>query len=486
MNAVTPFDGPVTHERLLPVNIDVEQELLGALLVRGDAIATVRPILAPDHFGERLHRLVYQAILETVDAGHSPSMGSVKQFLGTWNVSCDLGGITLAQYLARVMALAPAVGALTPLAHLVRDLWAIRQIAAVSDDIGRKEEGFDPAAYLAEKFDQLDVVRASLLDRERTSATAAQAAGEVVAWVEMCLQGRAAPLPQTGLCCLDDELGGGLRPSTLIVVAARTSMGKSALGLEIADTVARQGFGCVYHSLEMSRLQLAARQISSRLERQSIRLPFSDILKGRVDVDIAERIPGIQADMRNDPLWIEEAGGVSIGQIAATSERRINAFVRKGIKPGVVVIDHAHIVHGPRRDRNGEGEIRDVSAGALAIAKRLGIPVLLLAQLNRQTEAREDKRPGPADLRGSGALEEDADTLIFPFRPAYYIERSPEFRAGNIDKIDEHNAVKHDLELIIDKNRAGRSNVVIKAWIDPALNAIRDRSGGYDYAEMRA
>jgi DnaB-like helicase N terminal domain len=158
MNAVTPFSDPVAHERLLPVNIDAEQELLGAILVRGDAIATVRPILASDHFGERLHGLVYQAILETVDAGHSPSMGSVKQFLGTWNVSSDLGGITLAQYLARVMALAPAVGALTPLAHLVRDLWAIRQIAAVSDDIGRKEEGFDPAAYLAEKFDQLDVV----------------------------------------------------------------------------------------------------------------------------------------------------------------------------------------------------------------------------------------------------------------------------------------------------------------------------------------
>ena len=153
----------------------------------------------------------------------------------------------------------------------------------------------------------------------------------------------------------------------------------------------------------------------------------------------------------------------------------MNAFVRKGVKPGVIVIDHAHKVVSARNDRNGEAEVREVSGGALALAKRLEVPVVLLAQCNRQTEGREDKRPGPADLRGSGALEEDADCLIFPFRPSYYIERSPEFRAGDPEKLAAYDAARHKLELIIDKNRAGRSNVIIDAWIDPALNAIRDR-----------
>ena len=171
--------------------------------------------------------------------------------------------------------------------------------------------------------------------------------------------------------------------------------------------------------------------------------------------------------------------------MAATTERRINAFVRKGIKPGLAVIDHAHQLRPVRRDRNQEGDIREASGGALALAKHLQIPVLLLAQLNRNTEGREDKRPSPADLRGSGALEEDADTLIFPFRPAYYIERSPEYRNGDPEKVAEHTAVKHKLELIIDKNRAGRPNIVVNAWIDPALNAVRP-DHPFGYAELRA
>jgi replicative DNA helicase len=188
--------------------------------------------------------------------------------------------------------------------------------------------------------------------------------------------------------------------------------------------------------------------------------------------------------LRGDPLWIEEAAGVTIGEIAATSERRMNAFARKGIKPGVIVIDHAHQVRPMRRDRNAESDVREVSAGALALAKRLEMPVLLLAQCNRGPENREDRRPGPADLRGSGALEEDADVLLFLYRPAYYTERSPEYRAGKIDAVTEYEDTKHTLELIIDKNRAGRSNVVIKAWIDTAMNAIRDYAGS-SYGEVR-
>ena len=261
-------------------------------------------------------------------------------------------------------------------------------------------------------------------------------------------------------------------------------MGKSIVGVEIADALARQGLGTVYHTLEMPRRQVAARQISSRLERSGIRLSFGSIIKGDVAADLAEHVTGIAHDMRGEPLWIEEAGGVTIGMISATAERRINGFARKGIKPGAVIIDHAHKVVSARNDRNGEAEVREVAGGALALAKRLEVPVILLAQCNRQTESRDDKRPGPADLRGSGALEEDADVLLFPFRPAYYIERSPEFRASDPAKQAAYEAVRNQLELIVDKNRAGRSNVVIPAWIDPALNAVRE-SRSLAYGEVR-
>jgi replicative DNA helicase len=262
----------------------------------------------------------------------------------------------------------------------------------------------------------------------------------------------------------------------LVVVAARTAMGKSILGIEIADRVARQGYGVVYHSLEMSRLQVAARQISSRLERKGRRVSFEAILRAeRLTRDDAEAVALQASELRDESLLIEDRGGVSIASIAAATERRIAAFERKGVRRGIVVIDHAHQVAASGRHDREEGRIREVSAGALALAKRLDMPVVLLAQLNRQTEARDDKRPGPADLRGSGALEEDCDALIFPFRPAYYIERSARYRAGDPAAIAEYEAAKHALELILDKNRAGRSNQVIHAWIDPALNAIRNR-----------
>jgi replicative DNA helicase len=483
MNALTPFV-PAGEARVPPSNVEAEQELLGALIARPDALAVVGPTLSAEHFAEGLHATVYEAIRAAVEAGQSPSLAIIRQHLGERNFASDLGGATLGQYLARIIAHAPGASGIAATARMIRDLWALRQIAAVADDIGRDaSEGFEPTAYLNAKFGALDEVRAALCERERTSATSGQAGREVVEWIESHLKGTAAPLPSTGIRRLDDEIGGGLQSSSLVVIAARTSMGKSIVGVEIADALARQGLGTVYHTLEMPRRQVAARQIPSRLERSGIRLSFGSIIKGDVAADLAEHVAAIAHEMRAEPIVIEEAGGVTIGQIAATAERRVNGFARKGIKPGAVIIDHAHKVVSARNDRNGEAEVREVAGGALALAKRLEVPVILLAQCNRQTESRDDKRPGPADLRGSGALEEDADVLLFPFRPAYYIERSPEFRAGDPDKQAAYEAVRQQLELIVDKNRAGRSNVVIPAWVDPALNAVRD-CRSLDYREV--
>jgi len=479
MNALHPSTGwgnspPIDAlPRTLPANVDAEQEVLGVLIARPETLGIVAPILSAGHFIEMVHASIYNAIMAAVEAGQTPSVAIIKQHVG----DADLGGLTIGQYLGRLVSNAPSAMGIGSTARMVRDLWALWQLAAVADDIGRDGPlGFEPTSYLTSKFNAVDDIRAALLDRERTSATAAQASAEVVTWIESHLKGTAAAVPSTGLRRLDDEIGGGLQPSSLTVIAARTSMGKSIVGVEIFDALARQNLGSTYHSLEMPRLQVAARQIASRLERQGMRLPFGSIIKGAVDAKLAEHVAAIAHDMRGEPGQIEEAGGVTIGQIAATAERRINGFVRKGIKPGAVVIDHAHKVVSSRTDRNGEAEVREVCGGALALAKRLEVPVILLAQCNRQTEGREDKRPGPADLRGSGALEEDADVLLFPYRPAYYIERSPEYRNGEPDAVARYESVRHSLELIIDKNRAGRSNVVLEAWIDPALNAVRERA----------
>ena len=319
MNALTPFV-LAGEARVPPSNIEAEQELLGALIARPDALAVVGPTLSAEHFAEGLHATIYEAIRAAVEAGQAPSLAIIRQHLGERRFSADLGGTTLGQYLGRIVANAQGFVGFAATARMIRDLWALRQIAGVADDIGRDaSEGFEPTAYLNAKFGALDEVRAALSDRERTSATAGQASREVVEWIESHLKGTAAPLPSTGIRRLDDEIGGGLQPSSLIVIATRTSMGKSIVGVEIADTLARQGLGTVYFTLEMPRRQVACRQISSRLERHGIRLPFGSIIKGDVDPRLAEHVASVAHDMRAEPLVIEEAGGVTIGQIAGPS-----------------------------------------------------------------------------------------------------------------------------------------------------------------------
>jgi replicative DNA helicase len=471
-------------KRIVPANVDAEQEILGALLTFPETLGAVRSVLLPEHFSEALHGALYQAALSAGETCQLPSLAVIRQHVGERDWSKDLGGVTLNAYVGRLISHTPPAHMALAAAKLVRDLWALRQAGALAESIYCDPSGYDPATKLSEWFAQTDELRASLIERERTSATAEQAAGSVLARIETVLQGKALPLPQTGLPKLDDAIGGGLQRATLTVAAGRPGMGKSLVGIEICDAVASQGFASVYNSLEMSALQVSARQISSRLERLGLRVPFADLMRGRVSAEEAARVAEVRAELRAVPFQIEEAGGVSIADVASTTERRVNAFVRKGFKPGLAVIDHAHQLRPTRRDRNQEGDIREASAGALALAKHLQMPVLLLAQLNRGPEGREDKRPGPADLRGSGALEEDADTLIFPYRPAFYVERSAEYRSGNPERVAEHAAVANRLELIIDKNRAGPPNIVVSAWVDPALNAMRP-DHPVSYAEVR-
>ena len=229
-------------ERIVPANIDAEQEVLGVLLSRPNAIAAVGAILQPQHFSEAVHGALYDAVLSAVDAGQAPSVGTVRQHLGAAGFSSDLGGgVTFSAYIARLISAAPDAGGLAANAQMIRALWGLRQLAAVGDDIYRDGSGYDPAAKLAERFGQVDELRASLIDRERASATAEQAAGSVLARIETVLQGKAVPVPRTGLPKLDDEIGGGLQPATMTVLAGRPGMGKSGVGVEVCDAVAHKG-----------------------------------------------------------------------------------------------------------------------------------------------------------------------------------------------------------------------------------------------------
>lgn len=453
---------------------DTEAGLIGCVLYQPQIYPTVQHLVTAEQFYEAPHRVIWEAIAEVAAAGDTPNLLRVKAALGPDFAEQDLGGVTGGAYITRC-----AVNGCVPLlaeeyARTVQQFWQLRAIH-IEASKATATTGFVPGPLLANVYARVDEIRASFVDRRVHSASLGQAGDKLLERIGADLRNEGRPIPSTGLTLLDEEIGGGLLPSTLITLGARTSVGKSIVGAEFACKVAKQGAAAIYHSLEMSEEQVAARLASSRLFDTGEAIPFSRILKrGGLSPKEAGLVGGALHDLHNHPLTIEDGGGRTIGDIAAASDRLANAYARRGIPLGLVVIDHAHIVRPSRAFKREDEGFKEIADGALALAKHLDTSVLLLAQLNRGPEGREDKRPGLADLRGAGAFEEDSDAVIFLYRPAYYIERSAAYRNGEPKAREEHRGCEHLLELIIDKNRAGSSNHIVRAYINVALNAVRN------------
>ena len=479
MNAVSPMrDAAAAADDLPRVTIECEQALIGCVLTQPHVFAVVQPLVDARHFHEPVHREVWALIEMLAGAGDVPNLPRVLAAIGPKAAERDFGGMPLKRYLIQVAGPLSVPLHAADHARAIQHYWQLRELASATVLV-RDGDTMVPSRALAAIYARVDEVRASFVDRRPVSATLDEAGEDLLQELQAALSGEGRAVPGSGIAALDSEIGGAPQPSNLIVVAGRTSMGKSIFGVEVASSMVGQGFAAIYHSLEMSKRQVAARIASSALERRRVRLPFGLILKhGAVTQRQAQFVSDCLRDLRGQPLTIEDGGRRSMLEIAATTERSANAYARRNVPLGCVVIDHAHIVRPSRAYQREDEGLKEVADGALALAKHLDVPVFLLAQCNRQTEAQErkDKRPGLADIRGAGAFEENADTVCFLYRPAYYIERSQKFRDGDASAADDFERQRHDLEIIIDKNRAGSPNQIVRAWIDPALNAIRPLS----------
>lgn len=455
-------------------SFETEASLIGGVLLQPHIFPLVQHLVAPEHFAEESHATIWRVIVALAEAGETPNLLRVKGAIGPKLLQFDLGGMNVLQYLVGITRDACPAASADEYARVIQQFWQLRELAIATADV-REAAAFVPSKALEVIYARVDEIRASFVTRKSTSYTFAQAGDALIARVTAELQGTAEPLATTGLTLFDREIGGGPQPSTLLTVAGRTAMGKSIFGIEVAGAIADQDRAAIYHSLEMSHEQVAARLASSELERRGIQIPYGQIMRrGGLSPKQAEVVAGVLHEQRQIPLRIEDGGKRTIGEIAAASDRLANHYARKGVRLGCVVIDHAHIVKPSRAFRRDDEGLKEVADGALALAKHLECPVFLLAQCNRGTEGREDKRPQLSDIRGAGAFEENSDAVIFLYRPAYYIERSQAFRDADPAAQDEHERAKHVLEIIIDKNRAGGANQIVRAWIDPSLNAIRN------------
>ena len=428
-------------DKLPPQNIEAEQGVLGSILCQNEAIDEVAELLTPQHFYRDAHQRIFRAIMSLHERGvRGIDPVTLHDELAGNNETEDIGG---ADYLVEILAAVPHAAHVRYYADIVRDKWIQRMLTYACSEILTDcyEGGRDTEDILAtaeqrvfsilesqehvEKMDLGDI----LLDTFTRINARLEKDGEISGLT-------------TGFSDLN-KLTNGFQPTELVILAARPSMGKTALVCNIAESVAATGESVILFSLEQSKLELAERLLCIRARVNGHRLRA-----GELDEIEQDALMRASQELSEFPIWIDDAPGRTMAQIGAIC-RRLKR--RSGLK--LVIIDYLQLIEPEDKRAPREQQIALISRRLKFLAKEIEAPVIALAQLNRGVELREDKRPRLADLRESGSIEQDADLVAFLHRPAVY---DPEDRPGEAD-------------VIVAKNRNGPTGNCTLAWLDKTM-----------------
>ncbi len=452
-----------TPYRELPYNLEAEQIVLGALLVRNDKLNDISDFLESRHFFEPVHGRIYEAIIRSMDKGLIANPVTLKHYFDKDEALKELGG---AQYLARLAAMAGLSAHVLDYAKAVHDLALRRELVALGDKmiLTATDAGPDePATAQIEAAEQSLFSLATSGSVERNTISIADALQESLRRAEMAFQNRGKVIGvTTGFTDLD-RLMGGFQNSDLIILAGRPSMGKTALATTMAfkaaeallekfkagHEIANKPGSVAIFSLEMSAEQLATRLLASVTGVNSNKMRRGDLN----NEEFAELVRGTQK-MSEWKLFIDDTPAISVSALRTRARR-----LKRMHNLSFLVVDYLQLMRGTSAaaQANRVQEISEITQGLKAIAKELDIPVIALSQLSRAVEQREDKRPQLADLRESGSIEQDADVVMFVFREEYYLARtmpredSPKFTEWQ----QEMERVHGTAEVIVAKQRHG-------------------------------
>ncbi len=455
--------------RSAPHNIEAEQSLLGAILVNNDAFYRVSDFLEPAHFFEPIHRQIFETAGSLIRLSKLATPVTLKTFLPA---DLDLGGMTVAQYLARLAAEATTVINAYDYGRTVYDLALRRELIRIGEDM--VNVAFDAPVDFAPRAQIEDAERKlyELAEAGRYEGGFQKFSGVLTVAVDMAARayqrdGNLSGLA-TGLRDLDTKMG-GLQSSDMIIVAGRPGMAKTSLATNIGYNIARSYQGELqpdgtmktvnggivgFFSLEMSAEQLATRIIAERTGISS-----STIRRGGISESDFENIRDAAVEMQNLPFYVDETGGLNIAQLAARA-RRLKR--QKGLD--LLIVDYIQLLQGSSR-RNSDSrvqEMTEITTSLKALAKELVVPIIAISQLSRQVESRDDKRPQLSDLRESGSIEQDADVVLFIYREEYYLaNREPRPGTPEHEKWQTEMELAHGkAEVIIGKQRHGPTGTV--------------------------
>lgn len=416
-----------TMHREPPYNAEAEQGLLAAILVNNRAYERVVDFLQPEHFADPAHGRIYAEIARLIDQGRQAAPHTLKGIFDQDDALHDVGG---AQYLVKLAASVVTVINAGDYGRVIFECWRRRQLIEAGETLVNNAFDWsldDVDAIMSAAQSDIDDV-ASIGAGKKELNPVSVGLDEALRRAEIVLrEGPDAGGMSTGISDLDRAMG-RLMPGRLYVIGARPKMGKSALAVRLARNLAAAGHPVAFFSLEMPEDEIAARLLAAESG-------VSQEAQESGDFDQAgfQKLYAAREEIGAWPIYIDDTPAAQVREI-----RRRAMRLRRQHGLSAVFVDYLQLIapgnNRQNRNNNRTNDLTEITGALKALAKELSVPVIALSQLSRALESREDKRPKMSDLRESGSIEQDADVVLFPYRPEYYLEKEePVFRAGEGD-----------------------------------------------------
>ncbi len=418
-----------------PQNLEAESSVLGGILLENDAVNLVLELLRAEDFYRESHRKIFRSMIELSDRSEPVDLITLSDFLKSRGELESVGGTA---YLASLADFVPTAANISHYARIVREKSILRSLISTATEIATR--GYEEQGNVEEFLDSAEKVIFDISEKKIKASFVAvgDMIKDTLKTVEKLYERKemVTGVP-TGYEDLD-KLTAGLQPADLIIVAGRPSMGKTAFSLNISTNAAFAGIGVAVFSLEMAKEQLVLRMLCSEA-----RVNNSKVRSGYLAERDFPKLANAAGRLHEAPIYIDDTPAISVLELRAKARRLVRDLSKK---VGLIVIDYLQLMRGMGTASNREQEISEISRSLKALAKELHIPVIAISQLNRRVEDRGDRRPMMSDMRESGAIEQDADVIMFIYRDEVY------------NRSDESN--KGVAEVIVAKQRNGPTDTV--------------------------
>ena len=414
-------DNDIDNLKLPPHSVEAEQSLLGGLLIDNESSDKIADVVTSKDFYRNDHSTIYQHIIKVIESNQPADIVTVAESLEKNDELAAVGGLS---YLGLLAENTPAASNIRGYAQIVRERSIMRNLVQVGSDIA--ESAYSPQGRNAQELlDESEAKIFQIADDGMRAAIGFEDIKHLLPKVLAGVEERGKNKGNisgvaTGYTDLDN-LTSGLQSGDLVVLAGRPSMGKTALALNIAENVAiDQNLPVAIFSMEMSSEQLTTRLLGSVGKVNATKLRSGQDL----DPDDWDRLSEALGRLNDAPIFIDQGGALNSYELRARARR----LQRQEGQLGLIVIDYIQLMSaaGGRQSENRATEVSEISRSLKSLAKELNVPIVALSQLNRALESRPDKRPMMSDLRESGAIEQDADVILFIYRDDQYNEDSPD------------------------------------------------------------